>query len=203
MTQDESAKTKAQKHNSKLMLVRYGKMGLLGWFEHNEPQIPKNKQYVIVKTDRGLELGQLVGPYNYKAGNYRFTPEQVEAYYTQGNKDISITTGGRFVRLHPRGHPGTGTPGGIRHRRGQMLPAVCRRARPEYEDYRGRTSIWGRTHSFFIYTSDGRVDFRELVKKLARESRPESNFDKSAPAMRHGWSVIMKAADLNAAASGF
>jgi len=64
MIQDESAKSKAQKHTSKLMLVRYGKMGILGWFEHNEAQIPKNKSYVIVKTDRGLELGQLVGPYH-------------------------------------------------------------------------------------------------------------------------------------------
>ncbi|HOK65422.1 MAG TPA: regulatory iron-sulfur-containing complex subunit RicT [Anaerohalosphaeraceae bacterium] len=169
MTQDESAKTKAQKHNSKLMLVRYGKMGLLGWFEHNEPQIPKNKQYVIVKTDRGLELGQLVGPYNYKAGNYRFTPEQVEAYYTQGNKDISITTGGRFVRF--------ATHEDIREQEHLEASAIeeakcCQR----FADELGLNMkiieaehLFGGERILFYFTSDGRVDFRELVKKLARE----------------------------------
>lgn len=169
MTQDESAKTKAQKHNSKLMLVRYGKMGLLGWFEHNEPQIPKNKQYVIVKTDRGLELGQLVGPYNYKAGNYRFTPEQVEAYYTQGNKEISITTGGRFVRF--------ATHEDIREQEHLEASAIeeakcCQR----FADELGLNMkiieaehLFGGERILFYFTSDGRVDFRELVKKLARE----------------------------------
>jgi hypothetical protein len=95
----EEIKPKGQKHNNKTMLVRYGRMGVLGWFEHNEPQIPKNKTHVIVKSERGLELGQLVGPYNYRGGNYRSTPEQVESYFTQGDKEFSLTTGGRFVRF--------------------------------------------------------------------------------------------------------
>lgn len=169
MTQDESAKTKAQKHNNKLMLVRYGKMGLLGWFEHNESQIPKNKPYVIVKTERGLELGQLVGPYNYKGGNYRFTPEQVEAYYTQGTKDISITTGGRFVRF--------ATHEDIREQEHLEASAVeeakcCQR----FADELGLNMkiveaehLFGGERILFYFTSDGRVDFRELVKRLARE----------------------------------
>ncbi|MEJ5259939.1 MAG: regulatory iron-sulfur-containing complex subunit RicT [Anaerohalosphaeraceae bacterium] len=169
MTQDESAKTKAQKHNNKWMLVRYGKMGILGWFEHNESQIPKNKPYVIVKTDRGLELGQLVGPYNYKAGNYRFTPEQVEAYYTQGNKEISITTGGKFVRF--------ATHEDIREQEHLEVSAAeeakcCQR----FADELGLNMkiieaehLFGGERIIFYFTSDGRVDFRELVKKLARE----------------------------------
>lgn len=169
MTQDESAKTKAQKHNNKWMLVRYGKMGILGWFEHNESQIPKNKSCVIVKTDRGLELGQLVGPYNYKGGNYRFSPEQVEAYYTQGNKDISITTGGKFVRF--------ATHEDIREQEHLEASAVeeakcCQR----FADELGLNMkiieaehLFGGERIIFYFTSDGRVDFRELVKKLARE----------------------------------
>jgi cell fate regulator YaaT (PSP1 superfamily) len=169
MIQDESAKSKAQKHTSKLMLVRYGKMGILGWFEHNEAQIPKNKSYVIVKTDRGLELGQLVGPYHYRGGNYRFTPEQVEAYYTQGNKDISITTSGRFVRF--------ATHEDIREQEHLEASAeeeakCCQR----FADELGLNMkiieaehLFGGERIVFYFTSEGRVDFRELVKKLARE----------------------------------
>lgn len=169
MTQDESAKPKAQKHTSKLMLVRYGKMGILGWFEHNEAQIPKNKSYVIVKTDRGLELGQLVGPYHYRGGNYRFTPEQVEAYYTQGDKDISITTSGRFVRFASHED--------IREQEHLEASAeeeakCCQR----FADELGLNMkiieaehLFGGERIVFYFTSEGRVDFRELVKKLARE----------------------------------
>jgi cell fate regulator YaaT (PSP1 superfamily) len=170
MTQDESAKTKAQKHNSKLMLVRYGKMGILGWFEHNESQIPKNKPYVIVKTDRGLELGQLVGPYNYKGGTYRFTPEQVETYYSQqGAKDISITTGGRFVRF--------ATHEDIREQEHLEASAIeeakcCQRMADELGlnmKIVEAEHLFGGERILFYFTSDGRVDFRELVKRLARE----------------------------------
>jgi len=169
MIQDENAKSKAQKHTSKLMLVRYGKMGILGWFEHNEAQIPKNKSYVIIKTDRGLELGQLVGPYHYRGGNYRFTPEQVEAYYTQGNKDISITTSGRFVRF--------ATHEDIREQEHLEASAeeeakCCQR----FADELGLNMkiieaehLFGGERIVFYFTSEGRVDFRELVKKLARE----------------------------------
>ena len=53
-------KHKTQKHK-KLMLVSYGRMGHLGWFEHNESYIPKTKSRVVIKTNRGLELGGLVG----------------------------------------------------------------------------------------------------------------------------------------------
>lgn len=169
MIQDESAKPKAQKHTSKLMLVRYGKMGILGWFEHNEAQIPKNKSYVIIKTDRGLELGRLVGPYHYRGGNYRFTPEQVEAYYTQGNKDISITASGRFVRF--------ATHEDIREQEHLEASAeeeakCCQR----FADELGLNMkiieaehLFGGERIVFYFTSEGRVDFRELVKKLARE----------------------------------
>ncbi len=60
MGQSDPAKHKSQKHK-KLMLIRYGRMGSFGWFEHNEDNIPKIDPYVVVKTARGLELGTVVG----------------------------------------------------------------------------------------------------------------------------------------------
>lgn len=168
MVQEEIARPKGQKHN-KMMLVRYGRMGVLGWFEHNEPQIPKNKSHVIVKSERGLELGQLVGPFNYRDGNYRSTPEQVESYFTQGDKEFSLTTGGRFVRF--------ATHEDIREQEHLEVSAVeeakcCQKFADELKlnmKIIEAEHLFGGERIIFYFTSEGRVDFRELVKRLARE----------------------------------
>ena len=169
MTQEENIKPKAQKHPAKLMLVRYGRMGFLGWFEHNENHIPKTNPYVIIKTDRGLELGELVGPYNYRGGSYRSTPEQVEAYFTQGGKDFSITTGGRFVRF--------ATHEDLREQ--EHLQASAQKEARCCQQFARELGLpmkiieaehlFGGERVVFYFTSEGRVDFRELVKRLARE----------------------------------
>jgi len=41
----------------KYMLVRHGRMKHLGLFEHTEAHVPKKPARVVVKTDKGLELG--------------------------------------------------------------------------------------------------------------------------------------------------
>lgn len=151
------------------MLVRYGRMGVLGWFEHNEPHIPKSKTHVIVKSERGLELGQLVGPFNYRSGNFRATPEQVEAYFTQGGKEFSLTSGGRFVRF--------ATHEDIREQEHLEMSAVSEaKCCQKFADELGLNMkvieaehLFGGERIIFYFTSEGRVDFRELVKRLARE----------------------------------
>ena len=60
-----------QAKNKKYMLVRYGRMEMLGFFEHSQTHISKLPSRVVVKTERGLELGHLVGnfaPYIYSFG---------------------------------------------------------------------------------------------------------------------------------------
>ena len=69
------------------MLIRYGRMGYLGWFEHNESRIPKTAKHAVVKTDRGLELGEIVGQFNYRAGQYKSSKEQVAMF-----KDLAALT---------------------------------------------------------------------------------------------------------------
>ena len=58
------------------MLVRCGRMNMLGLFEHYETKVPKVDTRVVVKTDKGLELGYLVGQLtSYKAGQFRLSSE--------------------------------------------------------------------------------------------------------------------------------
>ena len=98
MAQDESPKPKGHKPVKKLMLARYGRMGLLGWFEHNLSNISKIKTKIIIKTPRGMELGDVVGPFNYKAGHFKNTCEQVDEYFCKKTKEYPLSGGGAFVR---------------------------------------------------------------------------------------------------------
>ncbi len=57
-TTPTTAKPKPVKR--KFVLVRYGRMNNLSLFEHNEAQMPRTPTRLVVKTDKGLELGQPV-----------------------------------------------------------------------------------------------------------------------------------------------
>jgi len=88
-----------QAKKKKYMLIRYGRMDTLGWFEHNETQIPRLPTRVVLKTDRGLELGQLVGQLGpYKAGQFRLHQDQIKKYFDDSEIDYSFDPAGKFVR---------------------------------------------------------------------------------------------------------
>ena len=168
MSHSESAKSKGPKH-AKLMLVRYGRMGGLGWFEHHEAEIPKLDTHVVIKTERGLELGQVVGSHNYRGGQFKSSPEQVEAYYCNRTKDFPLGEGGTFVRF--------ATHEDIREQEHLEKSAVgeAKCAQKFADELNLKMKIIEAEHLFggerviFYFTSEGRVDFRDLVKQLARE----------------------------------
>ena len=98
MSNVDNTKSKGQK-SAKQLLVRYGRLGLLGWFDHHEAHIPKLNPHVVIKTKRGLELGEIVGIHNYRGGQFKSSPEQVEQYYCNRTKDFPLGEGGTFVRF--------------------------------------------------------------------------------------------------------
>ena len=59
--EDTSATKPKPPRTKKYMLVRYGRMRALGLFEHNESQIPSVPTRVVIKTEKGMELGSIVG----------------------------------------------------------------------------------------------------------------------------------------------
>ena len=98
MLQSENKGSKLSKHK-KYMLVRYGRMGSMGWFEHSESHLPRVHTRVVVKTERGLEMGEVVGPHCYKAGQFKLTEEQVEKYYHDSGAEKVIEAGGTLERF--------------------------------------------------------------------------------------------------------
>ena len=67
-----------QAKNKRYMLVRYGRMNSLAFFEHHETEIPKVRSRVVIKTERGLELGHIVGQLSsYRGGHFKLKEEQI------------------------------------------------------------------------------------------------------------------------------
>ena len=169
MTKNLETKTKQAKHK-KYILVRYGRMSTLGLFEHHEAGIPKVYSRVVIKTSRGLELGYLVGRFSsYKSGQFRLTQEQIKEYFD--NDDIDFLHGqiGKFIRY--------ATAADIseeRHLRKITSEEMeyCRRIAKEMNlpmKIVAAEHLFGGERIIFYFMSDGRVDFRDLVKRIAQE----------------------------------
>ncbi len=159
-----------QAKNRKYMLVRYGRMNLLGFFEHNETKIPKVLTAVVVKTDKGIELGWLVGQLtSYRAGQFKLSEDDIRDYFGDNGIDLPASQGGKFVRyataadLSEQEHL-------KKNAKDEM--DCCRRFVEELNlpmKIVDAEHILGGERVVFYFMSDGRIDFRELVKKLAHE----------------------------------
>jgi len=166
---DTAAKPKSIK-SKKYMLVRYGRMNNLGLFEHDETHIPRTPTRVVVKTDKGLELGYLVGPAtSYREGRFKLTEEQVCDYFATSEINFPREPAGRFLRyataddVSEEEHLAKITEDEI---------ASCERLAKELGlkmKIVDAEHIFGGERIVFYFMADGRVDFRELVRRLAQE----------------------------------
>jgi cell fate regulator YaaT (PSP1 superfamily) len=159
-----------QAKNKKYMLVRYGRMNALAFFEHHEAEIPKVHSRVVVKTERGLELGHIVGRLcSYRGGQFRLREEQIKEYFVRSEIDFSPDYGGKFIRY--------ATADDIseeRHLRKIVQEEIecCRRIIKEMDlpmKVVDAEHVFGGERIIFYFMSDGRVDFRDLVKRVAQE----------------------------------
>ena len=152
------------------MLVRYGRMRALGLFEHNEAVIPGVPTRVVIKTEKGMELGSIVGSAGaYKAGQLKLAEEQLRKYFEDSEVPFTTEPAGRFIRY--------ATAEDLNEEKHFEKIAVeeakfCRRLVKEMNlpmKIVDAEHILGGERIIFYFMSDGRVDFRELVRKLAQE----------------------------------
>ena len=165
-----TVKRPRQTKNKKYMLIRYGRMNTLGFFEHHETKISKTKARVVIKTDRGLELGYLVGQLTaYKGGQFKLSDEQILDYYDYSGIDFAPDHVGKFIR-----YACSADVSEERHLRiiAQEEMECCRNFVKKMElpmKIVDVEHVFGGERIIFYFMSDGRVDFRELVKKVAQE----------------------------------
>jgi len=164
-----ATKPKAGK-SKKFMIVRCGRMNNFGLFEHNESRIPKTASRVVVKTERGLELGTIVGSFcAYRSGQLKLDVEQLQKYFLDSEITLSTEPSGGFIRY--------ATAEDISEEKHFKKIAVeemkfCENLVSEMNlpmKIVDVEHIFGGERIIFYFMSDGRVDFRELVKKLAHE----------------------------------
>jgi cell fate regulator YaaT (PSP1 superfamily) len=170
MTEATPTPAKPKPARRRFVLVRYGRMNNLGLFEHSEAQVPRTPTRVVVKTDKGLELGHLVGQLSsYKDGRFRLAEDQICCYYINSEMTFNAEPVGKVVRF--------ATPDDISEEQHlQKITeeeiACCERIA---KDLNLRMKIIDAEHIFggerivFYFMAEGRVDFRELVRKLAQE----------------------------------
>ncbi|MFI4912038.1 MAG: stage 0 sporulation family protein [Sedimentisphaeraceae bacterium JB056] len=155
--------------NTKKMLVKYGKMGYLGWFSHNELNLPPAPKKVIIKTDRGLEMGEMIGTGCYKHGNFKGCVNNLPEYFDVGPNEYPVGFDGKFVRFAT--HQDLNEARHVRESANDELK-ICRRYVKEHGLHMKVVDfehIFGGERIVFYFVSDGRVDFRDLVKQLAKE----------------------------------
>ena len=169
MAKDTAIKPKQAK-NKKYLLVRYSRMNLLGLFEHNETYIPKVPTRVVVETEKGIELGYLTGQFGmYKAGQFKLNNEQIKQYYDTSNINISVEQAGTFLRyataddINEENH--------LKKNAAEEMEC-CKQFVKELNlpmKVVEAEHLFGGERIIFYFMSEARVDFRELVKKLAHE----------------------------------
>lgn len=155
------------RHGGRYMLVRYGKMGMVGCFKHEERHIPAETKYVIIHTERGMELGEMIAPFVYNKGVCTLPTDQIESYWHESGPEYPVSHQGRFVRF--------ATDQDVNEQRHLEKEAVEERNSCEelIAKYRLPMQLVTVEHLFggdriiYYFMSEGRIDFRELVKELA------------------------------------
>lgn len=132
-------------------VVRHGRMRLLGEYEGMAGQEHPRGQRVVVRTDRGTEVGEVLCAATARTGTFLNNPARGGILRVASAEDLVAE--GRL--------------GDVR----ASAFAACREfiARRRLQmDLIDVEVILGRERMVFYYLSEKRVDFRELVKDLAR-----------------------------------
>ena len=165
--QKTSSNPNLRRHRS--LLVRYGKNGHLGQFRHSEREIPPGVTHVVAKTERGMEIGKIVSPFCHQRGYCNIGDTKIDHYCKSSGPDYPFTRNGTIVRfataqdLKEQHHINLGLENEIRY---------CREL---IEKYKLAMSLIDGEHLFggeriiFYFMAESRVDFRDLVKELARQ----------------------------------
>jgi len=135
----------------KTYVVRYGQMRFLGEFLGLSDQTHPRGQRVVLQTDRGTEIGEVLCPATERAVAYLDNPHRGEMVRVVSTEDIAQEAKLALFR--------------------ELGFQTCRELiakRKLQMDLVDVEVIHGRERIVFYYLAEKRVDFRDLVKDLAR-----------------------------------
>ena len=156
------------------LVVRYGLMRHIGEFRHNLKITPLPSSKVVVRTERGVELGTVVRPVTRQdsaAGPNTMTAETLNKFLDSNGPDYPFRRGGRVLRA--ANHQDIVD---FQHLQTSAVEAgkYCQqKIREKKLPMRLVTTehMLGGGRIVFYFNAESRVDFRELVRDLASQFR--------------------------------
>jgi cell fate regulator YaaT (PSP1 superfamily) len=161
--------------NGQTLVCRYGQMRYIGEFRHNLDAPPSPGQHAVVRTDRGVEMGEVLSAVDRKGGSCCppkvLTGEKLQTFLDQAGSEFPFRRTGRVLRVANQQDLNE-----YHHMQGSAGEAgqYCR------EQIRKRNlpmklvtveHLLGGERIVFYFTAETRVDFRELVRDLASQFR--------------------------------
>ncbi|MDP6546019.1 MAG: regulatory iron-sulfur-containing complex subunit RicT, partial [Phycisphaerae bacterium] len=151
------------------VVIRYGLMGHIGQFRHNLQPPPARGINVVVRTDRGVELGEVVTVVSDEPDCPYITPKRLEEHIAANGPDYPFRRDGKVLRL--------ANPQDLIDQRHLNSSAkdeqkFCAQELKEMKlDMKlvAVEHLLGGERIIFYFLAEHRVDFRELVHKLANQ----------------------------------
>ncbi len=166
---------KVKKPAGSYLVARFGMMKSIGRFSHTLEKPPKPATKVVIRTNRGVELGEVVaGVCDDGCGDgcdHCISTDKLNDFLESSGPDFPFTEGGKLMRVANRQDIIDAS-----HLEGQAREegTFCRKeVRQNKLAMRIITveHLLGGERIIFYFSSDSRVDFRELVRKLAAQYR--------------------------------
>ena len=150
-------------------LIRYGHMNMLGDFRRPKDVTLSAGMKIIVRTERGIELGRVVLGYCEGAGDRGISRQRWQEYLCGCGMDEAISRNGQILRI--------ATVQDLSDQRhldesvGEKL-SMCRKIIGQMSLQMKPVAVehlFGGDRIIFYFKSEKRVDFRRLVRRLAKE----------------------------------
>lgn len=165
----QAAPVQDKRQQPSTIAVRYGFLGWVGQFRHDPSLKLKYSDLVVVKTERGLEIGTPMSCSCAETCPKFVRPEQTEAYIRASGEDHLQRNAGEIVRV--------ATAEDLAEQRRIDAQAkekitFCSHAAVKANlemDVIACEHLLGGERIIFYFAAEGRIDFRQLVRELARE----------------------------------
>lgn len=173
LTVDEQNRLEYEKLQApKTIVVRFGLMRLIGEYPYQSTVTPGCGSKIVVRTHRGLEIGEMLTSTCANAGCGKSITRQEMLDYIErsGGKDYPFYTDGRALRvatledLNKQSQLDGTKPDLIRQAGGRVEESGLDMRIIDAEP------ILGGERLTFYFTAEQRVDFRELVRTLAEDN---------------------------------
>ncbi len=167
-TSDPPTESPAKDEEREHVVARYGRMKHIGMFRHDLDPPPKMAETVVLRTDRGAELGKVLACVGGSCSRC-LNPRSLNSYVAACGSDYPFGRKGKVLRIatpqdfNDQQHLDRSASEEAGFCRQQIASLGMDMKIVDVEHLLGGERI------VFFFTAEHRVDFRELVRKLAAE----------------------------------